>query len=744
LIKRLALILLLLTLPLFAGRTVLVLSGGGARGIAHIGALKALDEAGIRPDIIFGTSMGSLIGTLYSAGYSGEELEELLQTMSLDNLYSNDALRETVPLTRKEQVPEPIVSLSFQKGKYSFYSSQVLNAQVIYSTLSPLLLPISSRCGVSFDSLPIPLRIVSTDLVTGNTHIFSEGDLLEAVKASSAIPVAFSTVDKGDMLLADGGITHNIPIIDTVISDDDFVIAIDVTSPLQEKEDLKNPINMLLQIAGFGVAEQNQTDRERANILIQPELNGASNSGFDRDSITGLIDAGYVAARELLVTNTHTVNSVDPRACTAPAKISAITIMGNERTDTSLIERIVTISVGDTLNSENVSTTIDYLYGTDLFENVHLALDCDTLQVIVDERPYWISDFGIRGDEHNAIEIFARPAYRNLFGSGTSAEFYIQYGVNRQKVGLQLVGLSPVDFQNGAFYKLSSYISAEKIVSRSIEETSDTTAPIINYSEINLTKLSMQATIGANLFNRVRISGGFLFESYAVTHSEQISYAGSGYENISSLFSGLLIDLFDRPIFPRKGFKQHIWFAGASSYTSSEQSFLTLFGYSHIIMKLHRERLITFHPTLYFSWSDQTVPLVNKYSIGGARTVNIINQSNVFKTVPFAGVRQNSIPADQLFVLSSAIRFEIPTPKIYFTTYFDWGMGWDDVSQFNIKSAAGDFLKQAPLGIETEVAVDTRIGPVRASISKIVAGTFNEEYNISTEAIFHLSVGYNF
>ncbi len=352
--------------------------------------------------------------------------------------------------------------------------------------------------------------------------------------------------------------------------------------------------------------------------------------------------------------------------------------------------------------------------------------------------------FGIRGDEHNAIEIFARPSYNNLFGSGTTAELYVQYGVNRQKVGLELSGLTPVDFRSGAFYSLSSFLSAEKIVSRSLDDTDEGTASIINYSEINLTKLSMQASIGANLFNRIRISGGALFESYAVTHSEEISYAGSGYENVNSLYASVLVDLFDRSLFPRKGFKQHIWFAGASSYADRNESFLTLFGYSHLVMKLHRERLITFHPTFYYSWADQTLPLVNKYSLGGARTTNIINQSNVFKTVPFAGVRQNSFPADQIFVVSSALRFEIPKPKIFITAYIDWGMAWDEISQSNIYDMPREFLDDAPLGLELEIAVDTRVGPIRGSCSKIVTGEFSEEYNINRVPLFHISVGHNF
>jgi len=390
-------ILLLLLFPLHAKRTVLVLSGGGARGIAHIGVLQAMDEAGIKPDLVIGTSFGALIGALYSAGYTGEMLEEILSKTDFTEFVSNEAPRYTIPISNKEKLPRAIASLRFKKGEVPLYNTQVLKGQMIYSTLSPLLLPISAAAKNNFDSLPIPLRIVTTDLVSGRTVVFSRGDLLEAVKASSAIPVAFSPVDMDSMLLVDGGIMANLPIIDSLINDSDFVIASDVSSPLLTKEHLKTPINMLLQVAGINMAERNRINRKRANILINPSLDSITNTDFD--SARTLYAEGYWHAKEKFsAIATPAKRKNEPYVLPNPV-IKAVVVDGNKQTKTGFIRRIASVEIGDTLTPKDIENTINYLYGTELFKNVHLTISNDTLTIHLLERPYWSTELGIRADE---------------------------------------------------------------------------------------------------------------------------------------------------------------------------------------------------------------------------------------------------------------------------------------------------------------------------------------------------------
>lgn len=729
----------LLSLAFAKQRTVLVLSGGGARGIAHIGTIQALDEAGVKPDLIIATSMGSLIGAYYAAGYSGKEMEAIIDSVDLNLLYNNDAVRRTIPMYQKEKQPTPVVTLQFQKGKVPIYNSRVLKGQLIYSEISPQLLPISIAAKNNFDSLSIPLKIVATDIVTGNTVVFSEGNLVEAIKASSAIPVAFSPIEQDSMLLVDGGIKANIPILDSLITEDDYVIAVDVTSPLYNKVDLQNPINMLLQVAGINIAEKNVQNRERADVLIVPEINGITNTDFD--STKSLIKAGYQATQELFPANGAVV--LQKKKPHFPV-IKKVEVKGNRRTKSSFIRQIAQIQPGDTLTSEKISTIIDYLYGTALFENVHIDVENDTLQIVVQEPPYWISDLGIRGDEYHAIEVFARPAYTNLFGTGTTAEAMFQYGVKRQKYGLALKGFAPINFRGGGSYAFSLHTSAEQVSNRELELSADSVSYVVNYNEINLAKQTFEAQAGINIIHQIRLAGGLALESFSLSKSSGITYPGRGNEKILALFASVLVDHLDKQNFPTKGGKHHIWLTGATDKAVSSSDFLTFYGYNKFIIPLHSKRRFVYIPTFYYSWADQPLPAVYKYYLGGARTSNFMNHTNVYKTIPFAGVEYNGIPADQLFLFNSTLRYGIPKPELYFSLYVDWGMSWDNESDFDIPDAIEQFFNEAPVGLELEAALQTFFGPIRFSWSKVVARSFSEEYNISSESQFHLSVGYNF
>lgn len=720
-------------------RTVLVLSGGGARGIAHIGTIKALDEAGVKPDLIIATSMGSLVGAYYAAGYTGKEMESMIDSVKLSDLYNNDAVRRTVPMYQKEKQPTPVVTLQFQKGKVPIYNPRVLKGQLIYSEISPHLLPITIAANNDFDSLAIPLRIVATDMVSGKTVVFSKGNLVEAIKASSAIPVAFSPVEKDSMLLVDGGIKANIPIIDTLLNDSDFVIAVDVTSPLYQKQELSNPINMLLQVAGINIDEKNRRNRERANVIIVPEIKDISNTDFD--STKTLIKAGYEATQRFFPPN----GALEKTKTTPQYPVlKEVEVRGNKRTQSAFIRQIAQILPGDTLSSEKISNIIDYLYGTGLFENVHLDVENDTLYIDVTEPPYWISDFGIRGDEYHAIEVFARPAYTNLFGTGTTAEAILQYGVKRQKYGLSVKGFAPVNFRGGGSYNLSLHTSAEQVSTRELELSDDSVSYVVNYNEINLAKQSFEGQVGINIIHQIRLAGGLSLESYSLSKSRGITYPGRGNEKILALYASLLIDHLDKQVFPQKGGKHHFWFTGATDKAVSSSNFFTFYGYNKFIVPLHKKRRLFYIPTFYYSWSDQPLPTVYKYYLGGARTSNLMNHTNVYKTIPFAGVQYNAIPADQLFVFNSTFRFGIPKPELYFSFYVDWGLSWDDEIDFELPKAFEEFWHDAPVGIEVEAALQTFFGPVRLSWSKIIAGSFGDAYDISSESQFHLSVGYNF
>lgn len=171
-------------------RFALVLSGGGAKGLAQIGVLKALEEAGLRPDLIVGTSMGAIIGTLYAAGYSPQMIDSLVKTVQWNDIFSNIINRKNLFVSQKSEPRNYLLELRFnQNFKLSPISQSY--GQQFYDLLIPMLADAQRRSNGNFDSLGIPVRIIATDLLTGEKVVFSKGNLVTAIRASCSIPLFF-------------------------------------------------------------------------------------------------------------------------------------------------------------------------------------------------------------------------------------------------------------------------------------------------------------------------------------------------------------------------------------------------------------------------------------------------------------------------------------------------------------------------------------------------------------------------
>jgi len=276
-------------------QVTLVLSGGGARGIAQIGVIKALDEAGIRPRLVVAASMGAIIGSLYACGYGPDTIARFARAMDWQRIFANSVKRNKLPVSKKDETVNYLFELRFDRDFNFVAPNSISFGQSFYDYLTPRLGPLQFRASISFDSLPVPLRIVTTNIVTGESVVISKGDIVSAVRASSGIPLAYSPVGIDTMLLMDGGMTANIPVEPALaVHPDDYIIAVDVTSPLWNKEELSNPARLVDQIIAIGIGKQKSIEKSRASIVITPQLGALRNTDFSKiDSLVGL---GYLAA----------------------------------------------------------------------------------------------------------------------------------------------------------------------------------------------------------------------------------------------------------------------------------------------------------------------------------------------------------------------------------------------------------------------------------------------------------------
>jgi NTE family protein len=274
-------------------RVGLALSGGGARGFAHIGVLKAFEAAGIPVDIVAGTSMGCVVGGLYAAGQSPEDLERISKEIDWFQIFTEGPHRESLFLTQKQDEYKSLLKLRFGGWGLSFPTG-LTSAQKLSDLLADLTMTTNYRAQGDFDNLNIPFRAVVTDIVSGQSIVIGEGDLGEALRAGLAVPLVFTPVERNGMLLADGGLLDVIPVDVAREMGTDVVVAVDVTSPLSSREQLEKPWVLVDQIIAIMMREPKLASLASADVIIVPDLKGHLPSDFR--NIDELIRAGEQAA----------------------------------------------------------------------------------------------------------------------------------------------------------------------------------------------------------------------------------------------------------------------------------------------------------------------------------------------------------------------------------------------------------------------------------------------------------------
>ncbi|WP_456439811.1 patatin-like phospholipase family protein [Caldithrix abyssi] len=276
-------------------KVALVLSGGGARGVAHIGVLKALEKYKIPIDLIVGTSIGSVVGGLYASGYTTDEILKIMQSIRWDEIYQDKTQRTSLFVGQKGEQDRYLVNLRFKNGT-PYIPVAISPGQRILMTLSDIILRARYQATSSFDCLKIPFRAVTTDLVSGKTVVLKDGNLAEAINASSSIPLLFVPIERDSMLLVDGGLRSNLPVNVARSEGADLVIAVDVTSPLRKKDEINAPWQIVDQATTIMAEMERQLERKNADVLIVPPVGLRRND--DYSNLDELVHTGFEEAKK--------------------------------------------------------------------------------------------------------------------------------------------------------------------------------------------------------------------------------------------------------------------------------------------------------------------------------------------------------------------------------------------------------------------------------------------------------------
>lgn len=273
----------------------LVLSGGGAKGLAHIGVLKVIDSLNIKIDYIGGTSMGAIIGGLYASGYSGKEIEYAFSQMDVDKLIQDYVPRSSKGFNQKRNDELYLLSLPFKKFKIS--SPRGLSKGMYnFNTLSRLTYHV--RDVKDFSKLPIPFFCVATNIETGEEVLLKKGALSQAMIASGALPTLYNPIEIDGKLLIDGGVKNNYPVEELRRLGLDIIIGVDVQDGLKDRMELQSVTSVLMQISNFNTIEKMKEKILLTDVYIKPDVKGLTVLSFDKSNT--IIKKGEEAAAKQL------------------------------------------------------------------------------------------------------------------------------------------------------------------------------------------------------------------------------------------------------------------------------------------------------------------------------------------------------------------------------------------------------------------------------------------------------------
>jgi NTE family protein len=386
----------------------LALSGGGARGLTQIGILKVFERENIPIDYIAGTSMGGIIGGLYAAGYSAQELERIVLRVDWDDLLSDTPPRLSLLLSQREESEGSLFQFRLD-GFKPYVPTALTSGQKLSNLFTNLTMRASfssqwfAQSQSNFDCLKIPFRAVTTDLVTGERVILDSGDLAQALRATMAVPLVFAPVEMGERLLVDGGLVDPVPVEVARQMGADVVIAVNTVSPLLPAAKIKNPLDIANQTTSIMSLRKKEEELKKADFVLNPELSDFS--AMDFGNVGRLISLGEDTADSLINEVRKTLGG--KRKLSNPDssefKICELQFLGNQKIrNDHLMEKIET-RIESTVTKDQIRSDLEEIHSTGYFSDVLATLH------------------RIRGEEYSlAYQVSENPPVEDIVFSNNS------------------------------------------------------------------------------------------------------------------------------------------------------------------------------------------------------------------------------------------------------------------------------------------------------------------------------------
>ena len=441
----------------------LVLSGGGAKGAAHIGVLKYIEEAGIPIDYIAGTSMGSIVGGMYALGYTSDEILSIISEVDWDRLISDQVERKKISYERKYESRSQLLTIPFSVGtdKQELQSRSFKNSLPTGIVSGDNLINLFNSLSVGysdpldFNDLPTPFLCIATNVINGEADVLNKGVFSKSLRASMAIPVLFDPVKIDDILYADGGLVNNFPAEQCRAMGADYVIGVSMSPGLEsDPENLTSLFSQVKQLKEIITDKEFENYHKKCDIFISPDLKGVGMLSFDAESVARVTESGYEAAatkeaefKALKEKLLSTSVSQSPDSSTAKKAvnilrervlISGIEMDGVEQDIEKWMRRRCTVKVGDHVCKEDIDNSVSIYYGTGNFDSITYTLHEDSTNPdayvlkfkFVENQPHDLG-LGFRFDSQDMLSVLFHMGVNRTRMSGVKADVSAKLGGNQ-------------------------------------------------------------------------------------------------------------------------------------------------------------------------------------------------------------------------------------------------------------------------------------------------------------------------
>lgn len=704
----------------------LVLSGGGAKGIAHIGVLKVLERAGIKPDYIAGTSMGSIIGGLYAAGYSAEQLENIVlreKRMSWDDLLSDKISRRHISMEEKDEEGRFFFKFPLKEGGIRLPKG-LITGQNISLEFSRLCIPVHHID--KFESFPIPFRCVATNLATGEEKVFSEGYLPDALRASMSIPSVFTPAEVNGEYFIDGGVVNNFPVQECIDMGADIIIGCDVGTHLYETDELNSLIKIMEQTVNFAGAESIAESRKLCDYLILPDIKEYSAADFN--SADSLIIIGEKAAEEQFselkklgdsLKRFDSYNLKRPRISMKEyvLNIKKLEFKGLDKTSKELLTAQLKLKIPSEITVEQLEKAVLRAYGSRYYESVTYKLKPMSGGVAcvirVKEQNSDFFRLGVHYNSDDNAMVMLNFEFRNFWLQGTKAQVSAVLAENPQIGGSYFIqkNIKPgIRFgPYAAFSKMKFDLYDQGELTANIE------------FKHGMLGFILEVLFSHSFLAGIKLDKEFLDIDSRLQLNDSIKFDNNYAFDNAALY--LKIDTYDRKFFPTSGIKffgqveayNNKLFRDDNDYAPFQKAYFD-FG-----KRIGLSDKFVWLTDLFGSYTrGDSIPEEYKTHVGG----HILNRGLI---IPFYGLNFGEIAGNYIGVVRTGFQYRI-FENIYLSTLFNVGLS---------SRKAEDFFSENKLvyGAGVKLSYETIIGPINWSISSS---------SESREVKSYLSIGYAF